>query len=150
MFAVGCLIALDRPRLSRRFFRSFWQGRERLAYFPACMVSADARAELFIIPLRCIYVLAGGRRYLSFPVPILIMALSDTGAAVVGKRYGIVQYRVIEDYRSLGGSTTFFGVTFALVLVAQGIAGVTDLPSVLIVTLLVWCNRGGSDQYPRC
>jgi phytol kinase len=93
-------------------------------------------AIYYPIAVYLIYVLADGNVFL-FQIPILIMALSDTGAAVVGKRYGIIRYRVVEDYRSLGGSTTFFGLTFALVLIGHGIAGFTDLPSVLIATLLV-------------
>ena len=93
-------------------------------------------AQYYPLAVYMIFVLADGSALL-FQVPILVMALSDTGAAVVGRRYGIVRYRVVDDYRSLGGSTTFFGLTFAVVLVALGVAGYGDLPAVLIVTLLV-------------
>ena len=92
-------------------------------------------AEYYPIAIYLTFLLAGGDLLL-FGVPVLVMALSDTGAAVVGKRYGIVRYRVIEDHRSLVGSVTFFGVTFAVVLVGLGLAGHGDLPSVLLITLL--------------
>ena len=92
-------------------------------------------AEYYPIAVYLIFVLSAGNPLL-FGVPILVMAFSDTGAALVGKRYGIVRYRVIEDYRSLGGSVTFFGLTFAVVLVGLGLAGFGDLPSVLLITLL--------------
>ena len=93
-------------------------------------------AEFYPIAVYLIFLLADGNALL-FQVPILVMALSDTGAAVVGQRYGIVHYRVIEGVRSLGGSVTFFGLTFSLVLVGLGIAGHGDLPSALIISLLV-------------
>jgi len=92
-------------------------------------------AWYYPIAVYLIWLLAEGQTLL-FQVPIAVMALSDTGAAVVGRRYGIVRYRVIEDYRSLGGSVTFFGLTFATVLVGLGAAGFGDLPSVLLITLL--------------
>ncbi len=83
-----------------------------------------------------IYALSAGDPLL-YCVPMLVMAFSDAGAAVVGRRYGIVRYRVIEDFRSLGGSVTFFGLTFALVTGGLGIAGYGDLPATLLITLLV-------------
>lgn len=92
-------------------------------------------AQYYPVAVYLTFVLAHGDPLL-FGVPMLVMALSDTGAAVVGRRYGIVRYRVIEDYRSLGGSVTFFGLTFAVVLVGLGLAGHGDLPSVLLITLL--------------
>jgi phytol kinase len=92
-------------------------------------------AEYYPIAVYLIYVLSAGDPLL-YSVPILVMAFSDTGAAVVGQRYGLVSYRVIDGFRSLGGSVTFFGLTFALVLMGLGIAGYGDLPSVLLVTLL--------------
>ncbi len=92
-------------------------------------------AEYYPVAVYLTYVLSAGNPLL-YCVPMLVMAFSDTGAAIVGRRYGIVRYRVIEDYRSLGGSVTFFGLTFAVVLVGLGLAGFGDLPSVLLITLL--------------
>ncbi|MFT5434294.1 MAG: phytol kinase [Myxococcota bacterium] len=92
-------------------------------------------AQYYPIAVYLIWLLAAGEALL-FQIPIAVMALSDTGAAVVGRRYGIVRYRVIEDYRSLGGSVTFFGLTFATVLLGLGLAGFGDLPQVLLITLL--------------
>lgn len=51
-----------------------------------------------------------------YEIAILVLALSDTAAALVGERYGRLRYRVDgEDYRSLEGSFFFFLVTYALV-----------------------------------
>jgi phytol kinase len=92
-------------------------------------------AEYYPIAVYLIFVLADGDTLL-YCIPILVMAFSDTGAAVVGQRYGLVSYRVIDGFRSLGGSVTFFGLTFALVLMGLGLAGHGDLPAVLLITLL--------------
>ncbi|HIN86858.1 MAG TPA: hypothetical protein EYN06_10280 [Myxococcales bacterium] len=92
-------------------------------------------AEYYPIAVYLIFLLSAGNPLL-YSVPILVMAFSDTGAAVVGQRYGLVSYRVIDGFRSLGGSVTFFGLTFALVLMGLGIAGYGDLPTVLLITLL--------------
>ena len=49
-------------------------------------------------------------------ISILVLAVSDSLAAVIGKRYGFKIYRVEEDNRSLEGSIIFFTVTFIIVL----------------------------------
>lgn len=54
-----------------------------------------------------------------FYVPILIMALSDPAAALVGKRFPLYAYRIMGQTKSLGGNLAFF-LTALLVLVAVG------------------------------
>jgi phytol kinase len=112
-------------------------GSKKLGLLPSVhrVSRTTSGAEYYPVAVYLTWLLASGDPLL-YCVPMLVMAFSDTGAAIVGRRYGIVQYRVIEDYRSLGGSVTFFGLTFAVVLVGLGLAGFGDLPSVLLITLL--------------
>ena len=43
-----------------------------------------------------------------FYLPVLILAISDPVAALVGKRWPIGPYKIIHDTKSLAGSTAFF------------------------------------------
>ena len=69
--------------------------------------------------------------------PIAVLAISDTGAAIVGKRMGRRKYQVMDGARSVEGSLTFFGLTFTIVLAALAIAGRPGWPEMLLVTLVV-------------
>lgn len=92
-------------------------------------------AQYYPIAVYGTYLLADGRPFF-YMVPMMVMALADTGAAVVGRRHAIVRYRVVEDFRSLGGSLTFFGLTFGVVIVGLSLVSHGHLPTVLLVALL--------------
>ncbi len=47
---------------------------------------------------------------LLYCVPIAVMALADTVAALVGKRRGAIHYKVFDNSRTLEGSLCFFGM----------------------------------------
>lgn len=79
--------------------------------------------------------LSGGDPVL-YCAPIAVMALADTGAAIVGTRGGRHRYRVYDGHRSLEGSVTFFGLAFAVLLVALAVAGRPGWPALLLVTLV--------------
>ncbi len=83
-----------------------------------------------------LYLLADGDKLL-YLLPILIMALSDTAAALVGQRFGQRSYRVLDGSRTLEGSSTFLGLTFLLCLVGFALDGRAGWPSVLLLTLVV-------------
>lgn len=83
-----------------------------------------------------VYILADGDVWM-FTVPILVMALSDTAAALVGQRYGRDPFRVGEGHKTFQGSATFLGLTFILLLGALGVSGKAGWPALLLVTLIV-------------
>jgi phytol kinase len=60
---------------------------------------------------------------LCFYLPVLIMALCDPAAALVGRRWPIKKYLVGAGTKSLAGSATFFlvavALTFGLMMVVQ-------------------------------
>jgi phytol kinase len=91
---------------------------------------------LYPIAVFTTYVLADGDALL-FQVAILVMALSDTVAALVGQRAGQVLYRVGDGNRSLEGSAAFFALTFLLVMLSLVVAGRGVWPDLLLITLLV-------------
>jgi dolichol kinase len=73
---------------------------------------------------------------LLFCVPIAVMALADTAAALVGRKSGEIRYRVMDNSRSLEGSLSFFGLALLILLVGMGIAGAPGWPAMLIVALV--------------
>ena len=90
-----------------------------------------------------------------YEIAILVLALSDAAAALVGERYGRFRYRVDgDDYRSIEGSFFFFLVTYALVhhilLLVIGMApleaSVLAFMIGVIVTLFESVSLGGADN----
>jgi phytol kinase len=74
---------------------------------------------------------------LLFCVPLAIMAIADTGAAIVGQRAGETTYTVMDGTRSIEGSMAFFGLAFTIVLIASAVAGQPVWPATLLVALVV-------------
>ncbi len=75
-------------------------------------VSRSSFGELYFpMAVALLFVLAEGDALL-FCIPILILTLADALAALIGVRYGQVQYKTSEGSKSLEGSVIFFTVAF--------------------------------------
>lgn len=87
-------------------------------------------------------------------IAILVLALSDSLAALIGGRYGFKVYRVEEDFKSLEGSVVFFLVTFIVVhvglLLLTPIGRLESLLAAAYLSLLVTAfesiSLGGADN----
>ncbi len=112
-------------------------GTRRLGWLPSIhAVQRRTRgAHLYPVAVYLLFLLSGGDPLL-YVVPVVVMALSDTGAALAGKRYDSPRYRVVDDHRSLAGSAAFFGLSFVVVFVGLAVSGRGELPAVLVITLL--------------
>ena len=72
---------------------------------------------------------------------MLVLAVADAGAALIGMRYGRIRYGVEQETKSLEGSLAFMAIAFAAILIPMTV--MTDLPlavclgSALLVALLV-------------
>jgi len=73
---------------------------------------------------------------LLFCVPIAVLALADTAAAIVGQSIGENSYKVYDNKRTLEGSMGFFALAMAICLVGLAIAGRPGWPAMLIVALV--------------
>ncbi len=93
-------------------------------------------AQLYPVAVYLTFLLAQGDALL-YVLPIAVMAVGDTGAALAGARWSLMRYRVVEDHRSLGGSATFFGLAFVLSVVALALSGRATLPGVMVISLLL-------------
>lgn len=70
--------------------------------------------EYFPIVVFLLFVLTAGRPWL-YVICVLVLAVSDTLAALVGKRFGRHPYQVDGDYKSAEGSLVCFLATFVVV-----------------------------------
>lgn len=163
----GCGTALLFPLL----FHSHWSVLAICGGFFALIFCLSRRGQLHAVndvtrhsyggilhplALYLCYLLATFYRCFAFyEIAILVLALSDTAAALVGERYGRFRYRVDgEDYRSLEGSFFFFLVTYALVhhILLLGVGMAPLEASVLafmigtLVTLFECVSLGGADN----
>jgi len=80
--------------------------------------------------------LSGGDPLL-YCVPLAVMAVADTGAALVGQQAGERVYRVMDGQRTVEGSLAFFVLSFGIVLVGCALAGRPQWPAILLTTLVV-------------
>lgn len=72
-------------------------------------------AIYFPLSVYLIFYLAQGKPFL-FVIPILVLTISDTLAALMGKTYGRILYDVEDDKKSLEGSMVFLLATYLCVL----------------------------------
>ncbi len=92
-------------------------------------------AYFYPVAVLGIWLLSGGDKAL-FAIPIAIMAIADTGAALVGKARGETVFQVLDGQRSFEGTGTFFGLAFAIVLGGLALAGRPGWPDLLLVSLV--------------
>lgn len=78
----------------------------------------------FPLAIALLFLLTNGDPLL-FCIPVLILAISDAAAALIGCHYGLHPYRTAAGRKTLEGSAAFFLCTFLL----------TELPLLLFTTL---------------
>jgi phytol kinase len=87
-----------------------------------------------------VFLLTQGRPWL-YVSAVLVLAVGDAFAALVGSRYGVVRYEVEDEYKSLEGSLVFLVIAFLAIHLPMLL--LTDLPretcvlAALLVAVLV-------------
>ena len=106
VLATGALLAVRFVRVLRRGVGSVLHSVER-----------QSLGELaFPASVALVFWLANGNA-VAYVVPVLMLALADATAAVIGIRYGVVRFATTEEPKSLEGSVAFFVVAFLSALV---------------------------------
>lgn len=93
-------------------------------------------AEYYPLAIFLVYLLARDRPAL-YLAAVLVLAVADAFAALIGSRYGVVRYEVEDERKSLEGSLVFFVVAFLAIHLPTLL--LTDLPrpvTVLAATLV--------------
>jgi len=110
-------------------------------------------AEYYPIAVFLVFLLAQDRLWL-YVSALLVLAVGDASAALVGRRYGAVKYEVEESRKSLEGSLVFFFVAFLAIHLPTLLLGdfpraVTVLAALqvaLLVTGFEAISLGGRDN----
>jgi dolichol kinase len=71
-----------------------------------------------------------------FYVPVLVMALADPAAALVGSRWPVGKYRIGKDHKSMAGSLAFFIVAFLVSASLLGSQNESFLKHTLVIVLI--------------
>jgi phytol kinase len=97
-------------------------------------------AEYYPVAIFLVFLLAYGRPWL-YLSSVLVLAVADSCAALVGGRYGTIRYRVEESEKSLEGSVIFLVIAFLAVhlplLLLTDLPDVTCVLAALLVAILV-------------
>ena len=97
-------------------------------------------SEYYPLAIWLVFLLAADRRWLYLSA-VLVLAVADAFAALIGSRYGKHRYEVEDEYKSVEGSLVFFGIAFLAVVLP--LLFMTTLPravsvlSALLVAMLV-------------
>ncbi len=91
---------------------------------------------MFPLGVAAVFVLADGDALL-YSVPILILALADALAALIGLRYGQMRFNTLDGYKSLEGSFAFFLVSFLCVHIALLLFTDTGRAESLLIGLIL-------------
>jgi len=97
-------------------------------------------AEYYPLAIFLVLLIAGERTWL-YVAAVLVLAVADAFAALVGRGYGIVRYQVQSSEKTLEGSLVFFLVAFLAIhlptlLMTDLPRGVTVLAAVLVALLV--------------
>ncbi len=104
------------------------------------VISGVARNSLgdiyYPIAVGALWLLADGDTVL-FTVPVLVLALGDATAALVGVRYGSLHYQTRDGRKSIEGSLAFFVVTFLSVHIPVLLVGQTGRLESLVLAMII-------------
>ena len=91
-------------------------------------------AEYYPLAVFLTFLLTQGRPWLYLPA-VLVLAVADAFAALIGSRYGVVRYEVEDEHKSLEGSLVF--LVLAFLAIHLPILLLTDLPRPVCVLAAV-------------
>lgn len=98
-------------------------------------VTRDSVGEIcFPVAVGVVFLLSAGNGLL-FCIPMLILALADAAAALVGTRYGRLRYATTDGHKSVEGSVAFLVVAFLGTHTPLLLFSDTDGPESLIIAL---------------
>lgn len=106
LLSFSAMVALRRVRGLRQRYGRVVAAVERGSWGEYC----------FPLAIGTVFVLAEGNVAL-YVVPVSILTFADAAAALFGKRFGTVHYRIFEGKKSLEGTITFFVVALLCICV---------------------------------
>lgn len=86
--------------------------------------------EYYPLSVFLVFLLARDRPWI-YVSALLVLAIGDAGAALIGSRYGVLRYQVEDEHKSVEGSAVFLVIAFLAIHLPLLLA--TDLPRPLCV-----------------
>ena len=97
-------------------------------------------SEYYPLAIFVVFVISSGRTWL-FICAILVLAVADAFAALIGSRYGQLRYEVEDEFKSVEGSLVFLVIAFLALhlpmLLMTDLAPAVTVLSALLVAMLV-------------
>ena len=90
----------------------------------------------FVIATCVIFILANGDPLL-YCIPMLLLTLADSAAALIGTTWGTHRYFTMGQYKTLEGSATFFAIAFASIAMPLALFTSASNPESLAVAALI-------------
>ncbi len=104
-------------------------------------------SEYYPFAIWLLFTISMGRLWL-YISSVLVLALADAGAALVGARYGVLQYSTGNSRKSLEGSLFFWIIAFIAIeipmLLLTDLSRETCILSALLVSFLLTCAEAVS------
>lgn len=103
-------------------------------------VTRPSLGEIYFPLSACLLFVLAHDQPLLYIVPLLLLTLADPAAAIIGSRYGSLQYVTRDGHKSLEGSLAFFTVAFfgtAGALVLAGTTADVTVPGVALTLALL-------------
>ncbi len=110
-------------------------------------------SEYYPFAIAIIFAISRGYLWL-YISSVLILAVADAFAALIGKKYGAIRYKVADSEKSLEGSLFFWIIAFLAIqlpmLLLSGLPPVTCILTALLVSFMLTCVEAvsvrGSDN----
>jgi dolichol kinase len=97
-------------------------------------------SEYYPLAVFMVFLVAGTHRWI-YVAAILVLAVADAFAALIGTRYGRLRYEVEENSKSVEGSLAFLAIAFLAIalpgLFMSGLPPAVVVPAAVLVGLLV-------------
>jgi dolichol kinase len=93
-------------------------------------------SEYYPLAIWLVFVIAAERPWL-YVSAVLVLAVADAFAALIGTRYGKLRYQVEDEYKSIEGSLVFFVLSVLIVLVPALTMTTLPVPVAILSALLV-------------
>jgi phytol kinase len=105
----------------------------RIEALPSVHAIERRSVGAFLFPISvCLCVLSSRGAFVHFEVPLLALAFGDAAAAIVGRSFGTIRYRVWGARRSVEGSLAFVLTT---AVIAAGFFALAGMPIAVALTL---------------
>jgi phytol kinase len=98
-------------------------------------VQRHSMGEVYMpLSIMLVWVLSSGNTLL-YVAPVLVLALADPAAALIGMRYGRLRYTAVDGEKSVEGSLAFFVVAFCAVQIPLLLFRGADPSEALLIAL---------------